>query len=333
MSDPWVVVGDFNSILSAEDKRGGAGFVRARNKSFIDTVDLCGLSDLPFHGPKFTWARNNVLVRLDRALVKDRWLTLFPESRVLHLHKLKSDHRPILLRPNNQVYSPYTKPFRFLSAWLTHPSFKFVLRRKWSRRADLPLALNNLTINLRHWNKFVFGNIFRRKRRLTEELKKVEARSSSFLSSSNFADERAICSKLETVLWQEDALWIQKSRSKWISDRDRNTSYFHLTTLRRRAFNRISRLKDSEGNWVASQPELLSLAITYFKHIYCCQERQLPILEGFSAQMDQEERVATGRDFSVEDIFAAIKSMGGLKAPGKDGFCPIFYQSCWDTVG
>ncbi|CAN1128818.1 Putative ribonuclease H protein At1g65750, partial [Linum perenne] len=273
MTDPWAVVGDFNSILTANDKRGGAGFVRAQNKSFIDTVDLCGLSDLPFQGPKFTWAMNNVLVRLDRALVNDRWLTLFPESRVLHLHKLKSDHRPILLRSNNQVYSPYTKPFRFLSAWLTHPSFKFVLERKWCRGTDLPLALNNLTIDLRHWNNFVFGNIFRRKRRLTEELKKAEARSSSFPSSSNLAEERAIRSKLETVLWQEDALWIQKSRSKWISDGDKNTSYFHLSTLRIRAFNRISRLKDSEGCWITGQPELLSLAINYFKLIYCSRDR------------------------------------------------------------
>ncbi|CAN1162022.1 LINE-1 retrotransposable element ORF2 protein [Linum perenne] len=333
ITDPWAVIGDFNSILSANDKRGGAGFVRARNKSFIDTVDLCGLSNLPFQGPKFTWARNNVLVRLDRALVNDRWLTVFPESRVLHLHKLKSDHRPILLRSNNQVYSPYTKPFRFLSAWLSHPSFKFVLKRKWSRGADLPLALNNLTTDLRHWNKFVFGNIFRRKQRLTEELKKAEDRSSSFPSLSNLADERAIRSKLEAVLWQEDALWVQKSRSKWISDGDRNTSYFHLTTLRRRAFNRISRLKDGAGNWITGQPELLSLAIEYFKQIYCSRDCQLPILQGFSAKIDQEDRVVIGRTLSVEEIFDAIKSMGALKAPGKDGFCPLFYQSCWETVG
>ncbi|CAN1132499.1 hypothetical protein LINPERHAP2_LOCUS7065 [Linum perenne] len=35
MNDPWMVIGDFNSILSANDKRGGATFSRARNKSFI----------------------------------------------------------------------------------------------------------------------------------------------------------------------------------------------------------------------------------------------------------------------------------------------------------
>ncbi|CAN1194403.1 hypothetical protein LINPERHAP2_LOCUS42560 [Linum perenne] len=77
---PWITIGDFNYILLAEDKRGGAPFNRARNESFIDTIDVCGLSDLRFEGPKYTWTRNGVLVRLDRALVNYRWLDLFPES-------------------------------------------------------------------------------------------------------------------------------------------------------------------------------------------------------------------------------------------------------------
>ncbi|CAN1133105.1 hypothetical protein LINPERHAP2_LOCUS7458 [Linum perenne] len=100
-----MILSDFNSILFAEDKRGGAPFNRACNKSFIDTVDVCGLSDLRFNGPRFTWSRNNILVRLDRALVNDHWIDLFPESLVLHLHRLKSDHRPILVR-----LSSYPRP-------------------------------------------------------------------------------------------------------------------------------------------------------------------------------------------------------------------------------
>ncbi|CAN1130013.1 hypothetical protein LINPERHAP2_LOCUS5581 [Linum perenne] len=89
MSAPWAVVEDFNSILSAEDKRGGAPFCRARNKSFFDTVELCGFVDIPFSGPRFTWSRNNVAVRLDRALVNGLWLGEYLESSVIHLHKLK----------------------------------------------------------------------------------------------------------------------------------------------------------------------------------------------------------------------------------------------------
>ncbi|CAN1142150.1 hypothetical protein LINPERHAP2_LOCUS12919 [Linum perenne] len=36
-----------------------------------------------------------------------------PESSVIHLHKLRSDHRPIVLCPSFQVVSSNRKPFRF----------------------------------------------------------------------------------------------------------------------------------------------------------------------------------------------------------------------------
>ncbi|CAN1153432.1 hypothetical protein LINPERHAP2_LOCUS19405 [Linum perenne] len=116
-SNSWAVISDFNSILSTKDKVGGSPFERWRNKSFIDTVDLFRLSDLPLSGPRFTWSRNNILSRIDRALVNSAWVSLLPESSVIHLHKLKSDHRPIVLCSSLQVYSSKVKPFRFMSAF------------------------------------------------------------------------------------------------------------------------------------------------------------------------------------------------------------------------
>ncbi|CAN1128050.1 hypothetical protein LINPERHAP2_LOCUS4387 [Linum perenne] len=180
LNAPWAVVGDFNSILSAEDKQGGAPFSRARNKSFIDTVDLCGRMDVPFLGPRFTWSRNNVAVRLDRALVNDLWLGNYPESSVVHLHKLKP-------------------------------------------------ALDGLSADLKIWNKKAFGNIFRRKLKLVEKLKQAELRVASLPSSSNLADESRIQAELELILWQEEAIWIQKSRSKWVVEGDKNTQFFHCS--------------------------------------------------------------------------------------------------------
>ncbi|CAN1186890.1 hypothetical protein LINPERHAP2_LOCUS38390 [Linum perenne] len=153
---------------------GGAPFNRARNKSFIDTTIFCGLVDLPFFRPRFTWSRNNVYSRLDRALVNSAWLQSCPDSSVVDLHKLKSDHRPILLRPCFQVYSPNVKLFRFIVAWLSHVSFNFVLSNKWNTSSGLPKALVDLTVDLREWNKLLFGNIANWKKRLTEALQKAE---------------------------------------------------------------------------------------------------------------------------------------------------------------
>ncbi|CAN1165449.1 Putative ribonuclease H protein At1g65750 [Linum perenne] len=238
---------------------GGAWFNQARSRSFIDTVDVCGLLDIPFTGPKFTWSRSNVFARLDRALVNSAWLQCCPDSSVSHLHKLKSDHRSILLRPHVQVFSPNVKPFRFIATWLSHVSFNVVLSNKWNAGSDFPKNLADFTDVLKRWNKRVFGNINYRKNRLVEDLKRAEAWVLANPSDANRQQESSIRSNLEMVLSQEELLWVQKSRVNWIVEGDRNTRFFQLATIKHRSVNRITKLKDASGDWVDDPEQLLAL--------------------------------------------------------------------------
>ncbi|KAI9109146.1 hypothetical protein K1719_019769 [Acacia pycnantha] len=52
---PWVVMGDFNDILSQDEHTGGTSCNRKRMQWFNDRIVECGLSDMGFKGPKFTW--------------------------------------------------------------------------------------------------------------------------------------------------------------------------------------------------------------------------------------------------------------------------------------
>ncbi|KAI9109490.1 hypothetical protein K1719_019544 [Acacia pycnantha] len=54
ISNPWVVVGDFNDILSLNKRTGGADVNFSRIKSFQDRVQPCQLSNMGFNGPSFT---------------------------------------------------------------------------------------------------------------------------------------------------------------------------------------------------------------------------------------------------------------------------------------
>ncbi|CAN1120776.1 LINE-1 retrotransposable element ORF2 protein [Linum perenne] len=333
MVDPWTVLGDFYSVLSADDRRGGAPFNRARNKSFIDTVDVCSLADIPFTGPKFTWARNNVYARLDRALVNSAWLRCCPDSTISHLHKLKSDHRPILLRPHTQVLTPNIKPFRFLASWLSHASFDLVLSKKWNAGSDLPGALAGMTDALKDWNKKVFGNIANRKRKLTEALKQAESCVAINPSDFHRQRENSIRSKLELVLSQEELMWVQKARTNWVVEGDRNTNFFHLAALKRRSVNRIKRLKDAEGSWVEDSEQLLDMVSSHFANFYQGTADSTGSIRGFSGCISGRDKEFLEGRFSAKEIQEAVKSMGPLKAPGKDGFGPIFYQHGWKVVG
>jgi endonuclease/exonuclease/phosphatase family metal-dependent hydrolase len=52
--EPWVCLGDFNEILRADEKRGGAVRAGGLMDAFQSTLDFCAFTDLGARGPKFT---------------------------------------------------------------------------------------------------------------------------------------------------------------------------------------------------------------------------------------------------------------------------------------
>lgn len=67
----------------------------------------------------------------------------------------------------------------------------------------------------------------------------------------------------DEVLLQEEILWLQKSRVEWLQAGDRNTTFFHLSTLIRRRKNRIEALQDTDGVWITGQKELKTMVLNY----------------------------------------------------------------------
>ncbi|KAG7556773.1 Reverse transcriptase domain [Arabidopsis suecica] len=148
--------------------------------------------------------------------------------------------------------------------------------------------------------------------------------------------EAALIKEFDVVLEQEEVLWFQKSREKWISLGDRNTSYFHTSTIIKRRRNRIEALKNEEGQWVSDKQQLEQLAINYYQRLYSMEDvdaivEKLPI-NGF-VRLTHEEETGLNKSFTAQEVEASIRSMGKYKAPGPDGFQPVFYQHCWEFVG
>ncbi|CAN1132936.1 hypothetical protein LINPERHAP2_LOCUS7351 [Linum perenne] len=155
---PWILVGDFNAMLSSDDKRGGPDFSLSSNRSFIDCCNTSGLSDTRFLGPWATWYRGMAAKRLDRALVNDCWMLNFSFTMVRHLTRLYSDHRTILISCEDFARTRQIKPFRFLAPWLGHKDFKECLSTTWSERSRLSGKLLHLSSKLKKWN-----SVFERK--------------------------------------------------------------------------------------------------------------------------------------------------------------------------
>jgi len=66
---------------------------------------------------------------------------------------------------------------------------------------------------------------------------------------------------------QEEILWHQKSQIRWIKEGERNTKFFHRTTIARRAHNKILKIKDQDGIEQESHKEIENTLVSQFHGI------------------------------------------------------------------
>ncbi|CAI9113041.1 OLC1v1013568C1 [Oldenlandia corymbosa var. corymbosa] len=98
MEWPWLVGGDYNSILYDEESLGGSNSRNIVCLEFAEWLFDNQLHELPTDGIRFTWKRGNLERRLDRFICNEKWSDDFPGSLTIHLSKMRSDHNPLLVR-------------------------------------------------------------------------------------------------------------------------------------------------------------------------------------------------------------------------------------------
>ncbi|XP_016675190.1 uncharacterized protein [Gossypium hirsutum] len=222
--EPWMAIGDFNAILSPNDKKGG--HIRGHRCQFFGAVmDKANLHDLGFQGLPFRWHRGMLSERLDRVVSKGSWLDIFPGCVVTHLPRIKSDHRPLLLNLYSEVRNAPNRPFWFLASWLKHHNFSNYVKENWSFNGNMINVITGFIDRLKNWNKCVYGHISQRKHLLMHKLSKVQNTMDLLGSNPLRHQEFEIGEELESILYHEEILGKQKSRCEWLKLRDRNTSY------------------------------------------------------------------------------------------------------------
>ncbi|GMY35587.1 hypothetical protein FCV25MIE_30829 [Fagus crenata] len=104
-------------------------------------VKECGLQDLGFSGPRFTWTNNRngvheVLVRLDLAFGSSDFLQRFPGAKVNHVCMANSDHMALAVKVDHghrpQASRGGGKRFHFEECWTTKEGCGDVVRAAWS---------------------------------------------------------------------------------------------------------------------------------------------------------------------------------------------------------
>ncbi|XP_061375716.1 uncharacterized protein LOC133317851 [Gastrolobium bilobum] len=132
----------------------------------------------------------------------------------------------------------------------------------------------------------------------------------------------------------DELVWYQRSRCNWLKYGDKNTKFFHASTISRRRINKILALKNIEGCWVSDAEELINLATSYFISLYAEDigvRRAFPLSNMFPTI---EPHVNLSLSLVPDDIEIrrVVFSMGKLKAPSSDGIHALFLQTQWKSV-
>lgn len=246
----WSVAGDFNEVAKVEETRSSSTDTgHSQRRKFVENINACKLMDMGASGPKFTWTNGrqgsaNVQKRLDRGLCNEDWRAMFPEGMIQNLPRTYSDHAPLLISPHGMHSITFIhRPFRFEAAWIMDATFGDVVLSGWNG-SNLREKIDNFSKAAISWNKNVFGNIFRKKRWTLARIKGVQDSQSKSFSHNLISLEKDLVADYNNILAQEELLWFQKSRAKWIVMGERNTRYFHLSTIirRRKPKLRLSRI-------------------------------------------------------------------------------------------
>ncbi|KAL0405892.1 UNVERIFIED_CONTAM: hypothetical protein Slati_3903100 [Sesamum latifolium] len=103
VDEPWLVLGDFNTVLDLNEVCGNSGDISGAMAEFQACLVDTGLLTVPLRGATFTWHNcsdgpRSLWKRLDRMLANDNWLRKWLNSVCYSTTPRTYDHSPLVLQ-------------------------------------------------------------------------------------------------------------------------------------------------------------------------------------------------------------------------------------------
>ena len=221
------------------------------------------------------------------------------------------------------------KLFKFQTCWLSNGSFPTIVNQAWRQGTDLAQAVESFTIEATRWNKEQFGNVFARKKNIMARLNGTQKALAMHPSVSLINLETDLLRELDIVLNQEEEIWALKSRVNWMIQGDRNTAFYHVSTLVRRKRNKILAIKNAVGDWIQQEEAVKEFVKNGYSDIYTTSLSSVsalpPTISSWQSRLSEEEKCSISVEVSEEEIKAALWSLKAFKAPGPDGLHAGFF--------
>ncbi|GJZ38657.1 RNA-directed DNA polymerase, eukaryota [Tanacetum coccineum] len=252
-----LVLGDFNEVRNTEERRGSV-FNLYGAADFNEFISSSGLIDIMLEGYSFTWSHPSAckMSKLDRFLVTEGFLSVFPHCSAICLDRHLSDHRPILLRELQVDYG--ATPFRFYHSWLNISGFDLMVSQTWNS-----LSFNDSNDMIRFKKKLQALKKYIREWIIVHKKKQMGRRDDislklnaidKQLDQGNVNDDillsrMNLMKQLHDIKSADSRDSFQKAKIKWAVEGDKNSKFFHGIINRKRANLAIKGIL-ADGDWI-----------------------------------------------------------------------------------
>ncbi|KAL8091704.1 hypothetical protein AgCh_034098 [Apium graveolens] len=267
------------------------------------------------------------------------WFNLFTEGNVFIKPRSIMDHNALLFIEPMQLHR-FGKPFQFFNFMVEVPGFYEVVAKAWSKPctgnsyARFACKLKELKVLLRQFNKD-HGNVSSNVSNARANLEEFQLNMNNTTDASLLSVENKLIKDLNLALAEEESLFLQKSRVKWMGLGDGNNSFFHQQCKAHWNRNKILVLQDELGTMVHGQQHCADVAVRYFQQLLGPQITHSTIdLEAVDCTVISEAQ-ASILSASVNDelIYNTLKKMKKNKSPGPDGVNAEFFLATWGITG
>ncbi|XP_070029945.1 uncharacterized protein [Nicotiana sylvestris] len=137
-SGPWLIMRDFNSVLSVDDRINGQPVHQVEMADFQNYIDDIGVGQITKRGSRFSWSnKRDVEVRvyshINWAFGNAEWFNSYTGIEAVYMLLGCSDHTPIML-DTEVINVRVRKPYRLLTTMMNQREYKETVQRIWRQK-------------------------------------------------------------------------------------------------------------------------------------------------------------------------------------------------------
>ncbi|GJW56437.1 RNA-directed DNA polymerase, eukaryota [Tanacetum coccineum] len=284
-----VVMRDFNEVRFVS-KRHVFTFYASNAAEFNTFITNSHLIDVPLGGYSFTWSDKHAskMSKLDRFLISDGLLDLFPNLSGLILHCRIFDHKPIILKESHMDYG--LTPFCLFHSWFLEQDLAYVVEDSW----------NNDGVHAS--NAMIF---------LKNKLKSLKQTLKTWSIQKRVPGITIV--EFSKTIYLRLTRVSTKDSVKWATEGDENSKFFHGIINKKRRQQAIKGIL-LDGEWIDNPDHVKREFYNPFANIFSAPDwSRVPMKGIFPRPLGVNSSHDLEGDISVDEIKKAVWDFRDLR--------------------